>query len=419
MYSENQLNAFAPSEDTFPESGPKAWSVVFASWCIILSVYGPINSAGVFEAYFSQHQLKDFDASTRGWIFSVNLFLVFFAGMQVGPTFDRYGPRWLAVIGSILIVTSQMLLGLCTEYYQIMLTYAVLGGIGGALLNAPAFGAIAHFFEARRGVATGIATMAGSVGGIAFPLLMQHLLPRVGFAWTTRTIGLVLLVFVITGNCLIDTRLPLSSRLVSVLPDASIFRDPKFTLSCAGIWFMEWGILIPLTFIVSYAADYSHPANSSYTLLVLLNVGSFFGRFVTGFFADWMGRFNAIVVTNGLCVIAILVFWLPARNSWALLLVFALTFGFTSGGNLSLYPVCLGQLCDPRSYGRFFSTALMVSSFASLTSLPIGGALRDVGTTDEGWNAVIIFSALSYAAAMSCFFGAKVLAVGWGLQEVF
>ncbi|KAK8859543.1 major facilitator superfamily domain-containing protein [Apiospora arundinis] len=189
-----------------------------------------------------------------------------------------------------------------------MLTYALLGGIGGALLNAPAYGAIAHFFDARRGVATGIATMAGSVGGIAFPLLMQHLFHEVGFAWTTRTIGLVLLGFAIAANCLIDTRLPPSNRLLSVLPDVSIFRDPKFTLSCAGIWFMEWGILIPLTLVVSYAADYSHVANSSYTLLVLLNVGSFLGRFIIGFFADWMGWFNAIVVTNGLCIITILGF---------------------------------------------------------------------------------------------------------------
>ncbi|KAK7966302.1 uncharacterized protein PG986_000579 [Apiospora aurea] len=417
--SSDSENICHDDEDTFPEGGLKAWSVVFGSFCAMLSVFGIINSAAVFESYFTQHQLKGYDPSTIGWIFSVYLFIVFFAGMQAGPIFDRHGPRALVAAGSMLTVASQMLLGLCTSYYQIMLTYAVLAGIGGALLNVPAYGAIAHFFKARRGFATGIAATAGSVGGIAFPLLMQGLLPKVGFAWTTRIIGFILLGLSIPANVLIHTRLPPSDKVVSVLPDFTIFRDPKFTLSCAGIWFMEWGIFIPLTFIVSYAADYGHEANSSYTLLALLNVGSFFGRFVPGFFADRIGRFNVIVMTIALCVITILAFWLPARDSWPLLIVFVLTFGFASGSNLGLYPVCLGQLCDSRSYGRFFSTALMVASFGTLTSLPIGGALRDLGSTETGWKAVIIFSALSYTIAMSCYFGARVLAVGWGLKKIF
>ncbi|KAK6858787.1 hypothetical protein PG995_005351 [Apiospora arundinis] len=406
------------SQDTFPEGGLKAWTVVFGSFCAILSVFGLINSAAVFESYFSENQLKGYDPSTIGWIFSVYLFIVFFAGMQTGPIFDRHGPRALVAVGSLLTIASQMLLGLCTSYYQIMLTYSFLAGIGGALLNVPAYGAIAHFFEARRGFATGIAATAGSVGGIVFPLLMQGLLPKVGFAWTTRIIGFVLLGLAIPANTLIRTRLPASTQMVSVLPDFSVCRDPKFTLSCAGIWFMEWGIFVPLTFIVSYAADYGHEANSSYTLLVLLNVGSLFGRFIPGFLADRIGRFNVIVTTIALCVVTILASWLPAGDSWPLLIVFVLTFGFASGSNLGLYPVCLGQLCDSRSYGRFLSTALVIASFGTLTSLPIGGALREIGSTQTGWDAVIIFSAISYAIAMSCYFGARVLAVGWGLREI-
>ncbi|KAK6829431.1 hypothetical protein PG987_010015 [Apiospora arundinis] len=408
MHSEKrQPRPDASSQDTFPEGGFKAWSVVFGSFCAMLSVFGLINSAAVFESYFSENQLKGYDPSAIGWIFSVYLFIVFFAGMHAGPIFDRHGPRALVAVGSLLTIASQMLLGLCTSYYQIMLTYSVLAGIGGALLNVPAYGAIAHFFEARRGFATGIAATAGSVGGIVFPLLMQNLLPKVGFAWTTRIIGFILLGLAIPANTLIRTRLPASTNMVS------------FTFSCAGIWFMEWGIFVPLTFIVSYAADYGHEANSSYTLLTLLNVGSLFGRFIPGFLADRIGRFNVIVATIALCVVTILAFWLRAGDSWPLLIVFVLTFGFASGSNLGLYPVCLGQLCDSRSYGRFFSTALMIASFGTLTSLPIGGALREIGSTQTGWNAVIIFSAISYAIAMSCYFGARVLAVGWGLREIF
>jgi MFS family permease len=193
----------------------------------------------------------------------------------------------------------------------------------------------------------------------------------------------------------------------------------KFSLSCVANWFMEWGLFVPLTYIISYATDHGQEATSAYILLVWLNLGSFFGRFLPGYLADKMGRFNVIVLTNSLCIATVLGFWLSAGDSHVLLIVFAVTFGFASGSNLGLYPVCLGQLCDSRDYGRFYSTALMVASFGSLTSLPIAGALRNVGSTDQGWTAVILFSALSYCISMSCFLGVRVLAVSWGVKKVF
>ncbi|KAI1394198.1 MFS general substrate transporter [Hypoxylon trugodes] len=391
-------------EDEFPEGGLEAWLIVLGSFCAMMSVYGLINVAAVFESYFSTNQLVGYNSSTIGWIFSVYLFIVFFAGIQVGAVFDRYGPRWLVAV----------------EYYQILLAYSVLGGLGGALLNVPAYGVIAHFFKERRGFATGIAATSGSVGGIVFPIFMQAVIPKLGFAWTTRIIGFILLFLSVIANLLVRSRLPPSIHPLRVLPDWSLFRDLKFTFCCAGIWFMEWGIFTPLTYIVSYAAAHGQNPNDAYTLLALLCAGSFFGRFLPGFLADRFGRFNVITLTNALCVITILAFWLPAGNSHSMLLAFAITFGFASGSNLGLYPVCIGQLCDARDYGRFFSTAMMVGSFGTLSSLPIAGALLGVGKNEEqGWLALILFAALSYFIAMSCFLGARVLAVSWGVKKVY
>ncbi|KAI4868690.1 MFS general substrate transporter [Hypoxylon rubiginosum] len=424
-------NAAAPSSSSeagddgdddldFPEGGLQAWLVVASSFCCMVSVYGIINCTAVFESYFSTHQLVGYDSSTIGWIFSVYLFIVFFFGIQVGPVFDRHGPRWLVAVGSLLVVASQLLLGLCNTYYQILLTYSVLGGLGGALLNIPAYGVIAHFFKARRGFATGVAATAGSIGGVVFPIYLQAVIPRLGFAWSTRIIGFVLLFLSAVANLLVRSRLPPSRHPMSVMPDWSLFKDLKFSFCCAGIWFMEWGIFTPLTYIVSYAAAHGQDPNDAYTLLALLNAGSFLGRFLPGFLADRWGRFNVITLTNALCVVTILALWLPAGDSRALLIAFAVLFGFASGSNLGLYPVCIGQLCGARDYGRFFSTAMMVGSFGTLTSLPIAGALLEIGSTPEqGWLALIIFAALSYAIASSCFLGARVLAVSWRVKEVY
>lgn len=306
------------------------------------------------------------------------------------------------------------------EYYQIILSYAVVGGLGGALLNSPAYGAIAHFFDARRGFATGIAATAGGIGGIVFPILLQRLLPELGFGWTTRILGFIILGLGVPATLLIRTRLPPRDTVVSVWPDLTMFRDLKFTLSAVGIFFMEWGLFVPLTFIVSYAARFEDDPTDSYTLLSLLNAGSVLGRFLPGFLADKVGRFNVILATITLCIVTVLGLWLPAGDSKAMLIAFSVLFGFASGSNLGLTPVCIGQLCDPRDYGRFLSTGLMVASFGTLTSLPIAGAILEAGNhSDTGWMALIVFAGLSYALALGFFLAARVLAVGWSVKKVF
>lgn len=108
----------------FPEGGLAGWLVVFGSFCAMISVFGLINTAAVFESWFSMHQLEHYSASQIGWIFSLYLFFVFFIGIQVGPVFDAYGPRYLVAIGSALMVASLLLLGFCTGRHP-AITYAV------------------------------------------------------------------------------------------------------------------------------------------------------------------------------------------------------------------------------------------------------------------------------------------------------
>ncbi|KAJ4407267.1 hypothetical protein N0V85_004397 [Neurospora sp. IMI 360204] len=424
---ENDL-ARQPSAATtvidFPEGGLQGWLVVFGSFCAMISVFGLINSAAVFESYFSTHQLVNHSASEIGWIFSLYLFIVFFVGIQVGPIFDRHGARLLVAAGSVLVVLSLMLLSLSKTYYQIMLTYSVLGGLGGALLNCPAYGAITHFFHVRRGLATGVATISGGIGGIVFPIMLRYTLPSIGFPWSCRILGFIMLGLAVPANLFIKTRLKPKishdgAKVSSLLPDFSGFRDLRYAFSAIGIFFMEWGLFMPLTYIVSYAAAHGQDATESYLLLSYLNAGSVLGRVLPGLFADRIGRFNVVIITISLCVILVLAMWLPAAMSKSVLIGYAVLFGFASGSNLGLVPVCLGQLCDARHFGRYYSTAMMVASFGTLSSVPIGGALLEMGSVETGWRAVIIFSGLSYFIALACYTSARVLAVGFNPRVKF
>jgi MFS family permease len=287
-----------------------------------------------------------------------------------------------------------------------------MGGIGTALLFTPCIAAIGHYFCHSRGSATGIAVSSGALGGIAFPLMFENILPRIGFAWTTRIVGLIYMVLCIIANLLIKSRLP-PVKNASANPDFKIFKNYIFALTVAGVFLLEWALFIPLAYISSYAAAEGFSDASSYRTLIMLNVGSFFGRILPGYIADLIGRYNTNVIVILLAIVSVFGIWLPFGANTAGLIIFTILFGFASGSNISMAPVCIGQLCQTENYGRYYATCFTVVSLGSLTGIPIAGAIIDA--SDGSYEGLILFTGSCYVGGLAAFLTARVLAKGWDL----
>ena len=97
-------------------------------------------------------------------------------------------------------------------------------------------------------------TIVTCSGGVIFPLMLQKLFPSVGFAWAVRILGFLLLFLLIIANLTIRSRLPRRpmASFKSVAPDLRVFKDIPFSLVTAGIFLMEWGLFVPLSYISSY-----------------------------------------------------------------------------------------------------------------------------------------------------------------------
>ena len=283
---------------------------------------------------------------------------------------------------------------------------------------------IAHFFSRRRGTATGLAATGGSVGGVIFPLMLESLFAKLGWAWSIRIMALIFLLLVGAANLLVRSRLP-PKKGGSVWPDLRIFRHRNFAVTTAGVFFMEWGLFVPLAYCSSWAASEGvGSAAFAFQLLAVLNAASFFGRWLPGYVADRWGRFNTMILAMAICLIFVLGFWLPAslpglsvRGSVALAVLFAVGFGFGSGSGISLTPVCVGQLCATQEYGRYYATCYTLVSLGCLTGVPIAGTLLTRAGGEYG--PLIAFVACSYALGLACFVFVRVSTVGWGLRAVY
>lgn len=423
-------SSIGPNGEVYPEGGMRAWLVVFGSFCGMVAALGIMNTIGIYESYLAENQLSAYSRSSIGWIISVYVFLSFGAGLVIGPVFDYYGPRWLVLAGSILIMLSIMLLGVCTQYWHFMIVFGILGGTGTALIFTPGISAIGHFFYVRRGNATGLAATGGAIGGVIFPLMLQDLFPKIGWGWATRIQGFVFLALLAVCNLCVRSRLPPQPGQ-SILPDFRILKHVDFALVTVGTYFMEWGLFAPISYVTAYSLSSGAMSTTfAYQIVAILNAGSVFGRWLPGLVADKIGRYNAVLLALILCMLSSLGLWLPAtilsasaeRESstnaiFGLTVTFCVLFGFASGSNISLTPVCVGMLCRTQEYGKYYSTCYCIVACGTLTGIPIAGAL--IEACDGQYWGVAVFTGACYAISIVAFAIVRVRRAGWKLNAKF
>jgi MFS family permease len=112
-------------------------------------------------------------------------------------------------------------------------------------------------------------------------------------------------------------------------------------------------VFVPLGYVSLYALHRGYGEAFSFQILTVLNSASVVGRVLPGFYADKIGVFNVNILGVVLSSVACLALWLPAGGTTPGLVVFSILFGFASGGNISLIPVCIGKLCPTNQYGRY------------------------------------------------------------------
>jgi MFS family permease len=402
--------------DDYPEGGLEAWLVVLGCWAAMVPSMGALNFLGSLHAFLSTHQLSSYSPSSVGWIFSTFPFFLYFAGVQIGPLFDVYGPRVLVITGSIGLVASYMFLSVSTEYYQIMLSFGVLGGLSTCCLFTSAVSAIGHWFNRRRGLAMGVACTAGGTGGLAFSLIILFLAPRVGFGWAIRIIGFISAGLCLIACLLVKSRLP-PNKTKGAKIDIMALRDPPYASVTLAIFLVEFAVFIPYTFLVDQALAAGMRTKLAYSLIVLLNASAIPGRLLPGYIADRYGRLNTMTITAIICCFLTFLLWLVGSTNHAAIIAYTVLFGFWSGAAISLTPVCIQQVCKTEDIGKRTGTTFTISSFGTLIGIPIAGAILGNGRERAGgYDGLIAFSGGVYVLASVAFVVARGLTGGWALR---
>ncbi|KIK70008.1 hypothetical protein GYMLUDRAFT_535541 [Collybiopsis luxurians FD-317 M1] len=387
------------------EGGAKAYLTVFGAFLALFCTFGQMNAFGTFQAWYTTHQLSTLHASTISWIGSLQLWVFFFSGGPIGYMFDKYGPRNLMLVGTVLYVLSMMMTSISTHYYHYLLSQGLLFGLGVGLLFYPSLSCVSTHFVKYRASATGLAVAGSGLGGVVFPIMLQDLFERVGFGWGTRISGLLCGVLCGISVITVTSTRP-AGQTPTQLSGLKFLKDSNFMLLAAGGSLVALGCFIPYFYVVDYAQSLGIPSHMAFIVLALMNAGGIFGRVAPAILSDKIGRFNLLAPASFIAGLLILVSWIFAHNL-ATLIVFSVLYGFFSGAFISVVTPCVAQISDIREIGSRIGLMYSILSFPALVGGPIAGFI--LAFNHGSYNGMIIFAGTLTVAGSLLIFGAKLL----------
>jgi MFS family permease len=121
----------------------------------------------------------------------------------------------------------------------------------------------------------------------------------------------------------------------------------------AATFFVFLGLFIPFIFITTYAIASGMETSLAFYLISILNASSVFGRIGSGFLADRIGTFNVQFIFTSMMAISVAV-WIVCTETQTIIL-FAILYGFVSGGFISLFNVCCASISPIRTTGARYN----------------------------------------------------------------
>ncbi|XP_059139109.1 uncharacterized protein LOC131927426 isoform X2 [Physella acuta] len=149
-----------------------------------------------------------------------------------------WSPRTISLIGSFFLTVGVAGNSLAIRYEYFCLTEGVCFGLAYSMLYGPAFYVVTQYFVKRRPLAVTFASCGTSLGGIIFPLLINHLLDNYAFSGgLLLTAGVLMHSFVFSSLYTPIDNYPrkntsYTNNYSTILNNTTLKKEPDLTLCC-------------------------------------------------------------------------------------------------------------------------------------------------------------------------------------------
>lgn len=377
-----------------------AWVVVWATFTALAVIFGVSYSfAAFFESFAAQFAAQRADVSL---VFGVSGGVYFLFGAVGGMLADRFGPRVVTSAGMVIIALGLLASSFAGSMSTVYLAYGVGVGIGIALVYTPSIGCVQPWFSARRGLAAGLASAGIGAGTVVVPLIATAAIGALQWRDAMRVMALGVLLLGL-GATLLLRRAPAATatagRAVKGLTLKQTLASAEFRWLYAATVLAAPTMFIPFAHVSASARDLGIADAQAVGLVGLIGVGSLTGRFAIGALADRLGRVLTLVLAQ-LAMGAVYLLWLAA-GGYPLLAVFALVFGLSYGGIVSLLPALCMDFFGARAVSGIIGTLYTGAAFGNLAGPWLAGRVFDLTGRYTGviWTCIALSALATLATA--------------------
>ncbi|MHB0868760.1 MAG: MFS transporter [Chloroflexota bacterium] len=170
------------------------WFIVGASFVALGLTYSVWYSFSVF--YVALLEEFGWSRGASAGVFSLFVVVVGIGGAAAGALCDRFGPRRVVAIGTVILVLGMIACSQITELWQFYLVFGVVCAVGVSSSGwVPCVTTVSNWFSHRLGMALGVASAGIGIGILVMVPFTQLLINW--FGW--RTAYLVLAAVILVG----------------------------------------------------------------------------------------------------------------------------------------------------------------------------------------------------------------------------
>jgi len=372
------------------------WVVVIALFFINALIIGIGFTFGVF--FKSIESTFDLSRATTSAIFSLYMGLGCLFAIIGGWAIDRYGPKIVFLLMGIFTGLSLLLTGFTNAAWQIFITYSLLLAMGGGAIYVVSMSPVLRWFSKKRGLAVGIAISGGGLGQVVIAPFATYLIAAFDWRMAFIVIGLIAWLIVIPVSRLLKG----DPHEIGALPDGAksnstgkqgpeirenssqpvglsllqVSKTRSFWL-CMSIWFLvSLCVLLVVTHIIPHTTDLGFSTVEAAIVLSLIGGSTTAGMVIMGNVSDRIGRKKTAIICS-LLQAGTMGWLIWAQDLWMLYL-FALVYGFVSGGFASTFTALLGDIFGLPSIGRILGVLELGWGIGAALGPIIGGLIFDI-----------------------------------------
>lgn len=376
-----------------------AWVVVWSTFFSLAVIFGVSYSfAAFFESFAREFSAQRADVSL---IFGLSGLIYFVLGAVGGMLSDRLGPRVVCSAGMCCIAAGLVGTSFAQSMHMVYLFYGACIGLGIALVYTPAIGCVQPWFTRRRGLAAGIASAGIGAGTLVVPLLIGMALAHFAWRQAMQLLALGVLVVGLSAAWLLR-RAPAATAQGTAPAQGLRLREALQTTTFRWLYLsVVLGaptMFIPFAHVSAAARDLGMDDARAVGLVGLIGVGSLVGRFAIGALADRIGRPLTLVLMQASMGLSYLL-WQYAQG-YAAFAVFAIWFGLSYGGIVSLLPALCMDLFGARSVSSIIGTLYTGAAFGNLLGPVLAGAVFDRAHSYDGviWGCLMLSAVATLAS---------------------